>query len=132
MGNLTYNKVTFPLPSFLSQLFVLVWWSCIDSPCRGTAHMKQKSFLCFFFAFFPLVFHFSTHFNTRGFLHQCAMVIENWRQECFQISRCMKIILEKNPSGGSAMHTDLCGASPSSHYSNFLLPFYFATVAFKN
>lgn len=48
MGNWIYNRAPFPLvsssASILSQLFVLVWWSSIDSSLFFV-------FLCF--AFFP-------------------------------------------------------------------------------
>lgn len=78
----------FLCPSILSQLFVLVWWSSIDSRRRRTAPTERRIFSLFFFVlhFFPSGCLISPHVLTAGaFLQRRTMVTEGRRRQSLEI-----------------------------------------------
>ena len=66
MGKSIYNRALFPRPSILSQLFVLVWWSSIDSSVGEQRIWSKISFSLFCFALhFPFCVSVSLHVFSR-------------------------------------------------------------------
>lgn len=84
MGNWIYNRATFPLvscsASILSQLFVLVWWSSIDSRVGEQRIWSENLFFVFLFL---CTFFLSVILFYRTFQQEHTMVTDNWRQEYF-------------------------------------------------